>query len=61
VNPLFAITKEEQAMLYAMIMILLLLWLIGMFTSTFMGGLIHMLLILAVLGVVVKMMSGKAV
>jgi hypothetical protein len=47
-------------MLYAIIAILVLLWLVGLATSTFMGGLIHLLLIIALFGFVVNVMSPKA-
>ncbi len=47
-------------MLYTIVAILLILWLLGMLTSVG-GGLIHILLVIAVIVVVVRLISGRKV
>ena len=39
--------------------ILVVLWLLGMVTSTTMGGLIHALLVIAIVVVLVRVISGR--
>ena len=46
-------------MLWAIVVILGILWLLGMVTSYTMGGLIHILLVVALIVVVVNLISGK--
>jgi hypothetical protein len=48
-------------MLWTILVILLVLWLIGMVTSYTMGGLIHMLLVVAVVILIVRLVSGRRV
>jgi uncharacterized protein (DUF58 family) len=48
-------------MLWTICLILLVLWAIGMVTSTTMGGLIHVLLIVAVVVVVIQLIQGRRV
>jgi len=47
-------------MLYKVIAILLLLWLAGLVTFTMMGGLIHLLLIMALFVFAVEFMAEKS-
>ena len=47
-------------MLYTIVAILLILWLLGMLTSVG-GGLIHILLVIAVIVVVVRLITGRKV
>jgi len=47
-------------MLYAVIAILMLLWLIGMATSILLGGLVHLFLIIAVFFLIVNIMLPKS-
>lgn len=47
-------------MLYTIVAILVILWLLGMLTSVG-GGLIHILLVIAVIVVVVRLISGRKV
>ncbi len=47
-------------MLYTIVAILLILWLLGMLTSVG-GGLIHILLVIAVIVVVVRLVSGRKI
>jgi uncharacterized membrane protein YtjA (UPF0391 family) len=46
-------------MLWTILVILLVLWLLGMVTSYTMGGLIHILLVVAVIILVVQLVSGR--
>jgi hypothetical protein len=48
-------------MLYTIAVILLVLWLLGLVTSTTMGGFVHVLLVLAVIAVVFNLLSGRRV
>ena len=48
-------------MLWTICAILLVLWLLGMITSYTMGGLIHILLVIAVVVLLVRIISGKRV
>ena len=45
-------------MLYTIVAILVILWLLGMLTSVG-GGLIHILLVIAVIVIVVRLISGR--
>ncbi len=47
-------------MAYTIAVILLILWLIGMVSSYTLGGLIHVLLLLAIITVLVRVMQGRA-
>ena len=46
-------------MLYTIAVILLVLWLIGLLTSTTMGGFIHALLVIAVVVVLIQIITGR--
>jgi hypothetical protein len=48
-------------MLYTILAILLILWLLGMVTSYTAGGLIHLLLVVAVVIVIFRLISGRRV
>lgn len=47
-------------MAYTIAVVLLLLWLVGMVSSYTLGGLIHILLLLAIITVLVRIMQGRA-
>jgi hypothetical protein len=47
------------AMLYTIAVVLLVLWLLGLVTSTTMGGFIHILLIIAIVVVLLRVISGR--
>ena len=47
-------------MLYTIAVVLIILWLLGMFTATG-GGLIHILLVIAVIAVLLRVISGRSV
>jgi hypothetical protein len=46
-------------MLWTIILILLVLWLLGVVSGTTMGGLIYILLVIAVVLVLVRLISGR--
>lgn len=46
-------------MLYTIAVIMIALWLLGLVTSTTMGGLIHVLLVIAIVMVLVNVISGR--
>jgi hypothetical protein len=47
-------------MLYTIAMILVVLWLLGLVTSYTMGGLIHLLLVLAIIAVLIRIIQGRS-
>jgi hypothetical protein len=46
-------------MLYTVAIVLLVLWLLGLVTSSTMGGFIHILLVIAIVLVLVRIISGR--
>jgi len=46
-------------MLFTIAIVLIVLWLLGMVTSTTMGGLIHILLVIAIVMILVNLISGR--
>ena len=48
-------------MLYTIAIILIVLWLLGMVTSFAAGGLIHILLVIAVVVILIRVFSGRKV
>ena len=48
-------------MLWTILVILLVLWLLGMVTSYTLGGFIHVLLVVAVVVLIVRLISGRRV
>ena len=46
-------------MLYTLIVVLLVLWLLGLLTSYTLGGLIHALLVIAVVVLIIQLVSGR--
>jgi hypothetical protein len=46
-------------MLYTIAMILIVLWLLGMVTGTAMGGFIHVLLVIAIVMILLRVISGR--
>jgi hypothetical protein len=45
--------------LYTIAVVLVVLWLLGMVTSTTMGGLLHALIVIALVVVVLRVISGR--
>jgi hypothetical protein len=48
-------------MLYTLALILIIAWLLGMITSYTIGGLIHILLVVAIIVVLVRIIQGRKV
>ncbi|NMG73499.1 lmo0937 family membrane protein [Aromatoleum diolicum] len=48
-------------MLYTIAVVLLILWLLGLVTSTTLGGFIHILLVIAIVVVLLRVISGRKV
>lgn len=46
-------------MLWTIVAILLVLWLVGMVTSTTLGGVLHLLLVIAVVLFIVNLLTGR--
>jgi hypothetical protein len=47
-------------MLYTLALVLIILWLLGLVASYTLGGLIHLLLVIAVIAVLFRVMSGRS-
>lgn len=47
-------------MLYTIATVLVILWLLGMVTSTTMGGLLHALIVIALIIVLLRVISGRS-
>jgi hypothetical protein len=47
-------------MLYTIAVVLIILWLLGLVTSYTMGGLIHVLLVIAIVVVLLRVISGRS-
>jgi hypothetical protein len=46
-------------MLYTLVVVLIILWLLGLVSSYTMGGLIHLLLVVALVVLVLRLFSGR--
>jgi hypothetical protein len=46
-------------MLYTIAVVLIILWLLGWLTSYTMGGLVHVLLVIAIVMVLINLISGR--
>jgi len=53
--------KKEDVMLWTICMILIALWMLGMVSSYTMGGLIHILLVIAIIVVLLRVIQGRKV
>jgi hypothetical protein len=47
-------------MLYTVAVVLCILWLLGLVTSYTMGGLIHILLVIAIIAVLLRVIGGRS-
>jgi hypothetical protein len=52
-------TLEGKIMLYTLAVVLLILWALGLVTSFTAGGLIHVLLVVAIVVVLLRVISGR--
>jgi hypothetical protein len=48
-------------MLYTIAVVLLILWLLGLVSSVTIGGFIHVLLVVAVIMIVIRLISGRGI
>ena len=48
-------------MLWTVVVVLLILWLLGLLSSYTMGGLIHALLVIAIVVIVIRLIQGRRV
>jgi hypothetical protein len=48
-------------MLYTIAVILIILWLVGLVTSYTVGGFIHILLVVAIIMILVRLISGRGI
>jgi hypothetical protein len=51
--------QRGKIMLYTIAVVLLILWVLGLVTSYTIGGFIHILLVVAIVMVLVKVISGR--
>lgn len=51
--------QKEFQMLWTIIVVLLILWLLGVATSYTLGGLIHLLLVIAIIVVLLRVIQGR--
>jgi hypothetical protein len=56
-----ALTDKEWDMLWTIFVILLILWGVGLLTGYTMGGVIHALLVIAIVVVVIQVIQGRRV
>ena len=56
---LLQITPENKIMLYTIAIVLIILWALGLVTSFTAGGLIHVLLVIAIVVVLLRVISGR--
>jgi hypothetical protein len=55
-HPFFA---EDFTMLYTVAVVLIILWLLGLVTSYTLGGFIHILLVIALVSILLRVISGR--
>jgi hypothetical protein len=53
--------KKRIVMLYTVAVVLIILWLLGLVTSYTMNGFIHVLLVIAVVVILLRVISGRRV
>ncbi len=56
-----AVSKENTNMLWTIFVILLVLWALGLVTAYTMGGLIHLLLVFALVVLVIRLVQGRKI
>jgi Family of unknown function (DUF5670) len=54
-------THKEGVMLWTIAVILGVLWLLGMVSSTTMGGFVHILLVLAIVVILINVIQGRRI
>lgn len=51
--------EKEAIMLYTIAVVLIILWLLGLVSSYTMGGFIHLLLVIAIVMILLRVISGR--
>jgi len=59
--PVMGASREEDAMLWTIFVVLMLMWLLGMVTSYTLGGFIHILLVVAIVVLLLRVIQGRRV
>jgi hypothetical protein len=54
-------TYEDSIMLYTIAIVLLILWVLGLVSSYTIGGFIHILLVVAIVIILVRLISGRGI
>jgi hypothetical protein len=54
-------SNEDFIMLYTIAIVLLILWVLGLVTSYTIGGFVHILLVVAVIMILVRLISGRGI
>jgi hypothetical protein len=52
--------ERKITMLYTIAVVMIILWLLGLVTSTTMGGLIHVLLVIAIVVILLRVIGGRS-
>jgi len=55
------IPERKEIMLYTIAVVLLILWLLGVVTSYTIGGFIHILLVIAIIMILLRLISGRGI
>jgi hypothetical protein len=57
----FSASTKGNIMLYTIAVVLVILWLLGLVTSFTVGGFIHVLLVIAIIVVLLRIISGRGI
>jgi hypothetical protein len=60
IRRILSVRQGETKMLWTIFVILLVLWALGMVTAYTMGGLIHLLLVVALVVMIFRLMQGRS-
>jgi hypothetical protein len=58
---IFSVLTKGNIMLYTIAVVLVILWLLGLVTSFTVGGFIHVLLVIAIIVVLLRIISGRGI
>jgi len=56
-----SVVRKESNMLWTICVILLILWLLGLVSGYTMGGVIHILLVIAIVVVLIRVLQGRKI
>jgi hypothetical protein len=59
--PAGTVSEGESIVLYTIAVVLVILWLLGYVSSYTMGGFVHVLLVIALILIVVRLLSGRKI